>query len=68
MHGARVLANSDFYCRGLDHANRSPWTRPALQPSISDEAVDTEKSHDLKFYKGAISIVYFHTGSYRKDG
>ena len=53
VHGARVLANSDFYCQGEDHANRSPWTRnsscSALQPVVSDEAVATERSHDLKF-------------------
>ena len=33
----------------------------ALQPGIADEVVTTERSHDLKFDKGAINIVYFHT-------
>ena len=33
----------------------------AWQPGIADEAVTTERSHDLKFDKGTIYIVYFHT-------
>ena len=28
---------------------------------IADEVVTTERSHDLKFDKGTIYIVYFHT-------
>ena len=35
----------------------------AWQPGIADEVVTTERSHDLKFDKGTIYIVYFHTGS-----
>ena len=31
------------------------------QPGIADEVVTTERSHGLKFDKGAIYIVYFHT-------
>ena len=34
---------------------------PAWQPGIADEVVTTERSHDLKFHKGAIYVVYFHT-------
>ena len=46
--------------------NRSTWTSnsscsAAWQPGIADEVVTTERSHDLKFDKGAIYIVYFHT-------
>ena len=33
----------------------------AWQPGIADEVVTTERSHDLKFDKGTIYIVYFHT-------
>ena len=32
----------------------------AWQPGIADEVVTTERSHDLKFDKGTIYIVYFH--------
>ena len=55
------------YCRELNRANRSPWTRnsscSAWQPGIADEVVTTERSHDLKFDKGTIYIhvVYFPT-------
>ena len=31
------------------------------QPGIADEVVTTERSHDLKFDKGTIYIVYFYT-------
>ena len=31
------------------------------QPGVADEVVTTERSHDLKFDKGTIYIVYFHT-------
>ena len=45
--------------------NRSPYTGnsscSAWQPGIEDEVVTTERSHDLRFGKGAIYIVYFHT-------
>ena len=76
VHGARVLTYSDFYCRGeaeILFGNKTVQMDQksicsALQPSISDEAVATERSHDLKCDKGTIYIVYFHTGSYRKDG
>ena len=50
---------------------RAPSSCSALQTSISDEAVATERSHDFKCDKGTINIYiifYFHTGSYRKDG
>ena len=30
------------------------------QPGIADEVVTTERSHDLKFDKRTIYIVYFH--------
>ena len=33
----------------------------AWQPGIADEVVTTGRSHDLKFDKGTIYIVYFHT-------
>ena len=33
----------------------------AWQPGIADEVVTKERSHDLKFDKGTIYIVYFHT-------
>ena len=53
------------YVRKKNRANRSPWTRnsrcSAWQPGIADEVVTTERSHDLKFDKGTIYIVYFHT-------
>ena len=49
----------------IESCNRSPWTRnsscSAWQPGIADEVVTTERSHDLKFDKGTIYIVYFHT-------
>ena len=40
--------------------NRKGWY---LQPGIADEVhvVTTERSHDLKFDKGTIYVVYFHT-------
>ena len=48
-----------------NRANRSPWTRKsscsAWKPGIADEVVTTERSHDLKFDKGTIYIVYFHS-------
>ena len=51
--------------RKYNRANRSPWTRnsscSAWQTGIADEVVTTERSHDLKFDKGTINIVYFHT-------
>ena len=41
----------------------------AWQPGKADEVGNTERSHDLKFDKGTIYIVYYTcTGSYRKDG
>ena len=35
---------------------------------LGNPVVTTERSHDLKIDKGTIYIVYFNTGSYRKDG
>ena len=35
---------------------------------LADEVVTTERSHDLKLDNGSINVVYFHTGSYKKDG
>ena len=32
-----------------------------VAPGIADEVVTTERSHDLKFDKGTIYTVYFHT-------
>ena len=32
-----------------------------VETGIADEVVTTERSHDLKFDKGTIYIVYFHT-------
>ena len=74
MHGARVLAKLLFLLlrlgknivRKYNRANRSPQTRysscsATWQPGIADEVVATERSHDLKFDKGTINIVYFHT-------
>ena len=53
------------YCSKIESGNRSPWTRKsscsACQPGIADEVVNTERSHDLKFDKGTIYIVYFHS-------
>ena len=34
---------------------------PVVLRGIADEVVTTERSHDLKFDKGTIYIVYFHT-------
>ena len=31
------------------------------KPGIADEVVTTERNHGLKFDKGTIYIVYFHT-------
>ena len=40
---------------------RKRYCSAAWQPGIADEVVTTERSHDLKFDKGTIYIVYFHT-------
>ena len=39
------------------HRPEIPCSCSAWQPGIADEVVTTEKSHDLKFDKGTISIV-----------
>ena len=53
-------------------SKQSIWAKisicSAWQPGIANEAMTTERSHDLEFDKGTIYIVYFHTGSHRKDG
>ena len=53
------------HCSEMSRANKSPWTRNSScsvwQPGIADEVVTTERSYDLKFDKGTINIVYFHT-------
>ena len=50
------------YCSEIESC---PWTRnsscSAWLPGIADEVVTTESNHDLKFDKGTIYIVYFHT-------
>ena len=47
------------YCSEIESCKSKPidpW-----QPGIADEVVTTERSHDLKFDKGTIYIVCFHT-------
>ena len=56
------------YCSEIEPCKSKPMDQEfqlsCLAPDIADEVVTTERSHDLKFDKGAIYIVYFHTGSY----
>ena len=53
------------YCSDIESCKSKPKTRnsscSAWQPGIADEVVTTERSHDLKFDKGTIYIVCFHT-------
>ena len=53
------------YCSEIESCKSKPMDKnsscSAWQPSIADEVVTTERSHDLKLDKGTIHIVYFHT-------
>ena len=52
------------YCSEIELCKSKPIDQIlqlfCVQPGIANEVVTTERSHDLKFDKGTIYIVYFH--------
>ena len=53
------------YCSEIESCKSKPMDQKFQlfcgQPGIADEVATTGRSHDLKFDKGTIYIVYFHT-------
>ena len=49
------------YCSEIESCKSKPIDQKIQLHGIADEVVTAEKSHDLKFDKGTIYIVYFHT-------